>query len=287
MPPTQIGRSSSTAWFYDSTTGVFDLTRNDDKSFSEDILRLKTTTHPIDIDPGKTALIIIDMQNFFLSPDLGRPVDGPAMDVAKSLQDGIPLAREKGIRIVWANWGLTDEDLNTMPPATVKAFQVLENDSAAPHKKKKNPALYRGLGSDLGQIELANGTTVDAGELLMRGTWNTELYGPLADEYRHGRERANRPDVWVSKNRMSGLWSENTFLQQFLEKEGITTLLFSGVNTDQCVGGTLIDAFSKGYDCVLLKDAVATTSPQFATDSWEWNCSNTYGFVSSLDALRG
>jgi nicotinamidase-related amidase len=32
-----------------------------------------------------------------------------------------------------------------------------------------------------------------------------------------------------------------------LEKEGIKTLLFAGVNTSQCVAGRLQDAFIKGW----------------------------------------
>ena len=72
-------------------------------------------------------------------------------------------------------------------------------------------------------------------------------------------------DVWVHKNRMSALWGAGTELEMFLEKEGIRTLLLTGVNTDQCVGGTLQDAFSKGYDCVLLGDGAGTSSPAHAS----------------------
>lgn len=52
---------------------------------------------------------------------------------------------------------------------------------------------------------------------------------------------ASPADVWIHKNRMSGLWGTRTMCTDFLEKEGITTLLFAGVNTDQCVGGSLQD----------------------------------------------
>lgn len=34
-------------------------------------------------------------------------------------------------------------------------------------------------------------------------------------------------------------------------KEGKKTLLFTGMNTDQCVLGTLVDAYSGGWDCVM------------------------------------
>lgn len=85
---------------------------------------------------------------------------------------------------------------------------------------------------------------------------------------------------------MGGLWGSGTALELYLKEEGINTLFFAGVNTDQvrscgifctcnsydntfpqCVLGTLIDAYFAGYDNILIQDAAATTSPdagQFA-----------------------
>lgn len=67
---------------------------------------------------------------------------------------------------------------------------------------------------------------------------------------------------------------------------GITSLLFAGVNTDQCVSGSLEDAFSKGYDCILIKDACGTTSPKAATECIEFNCARTWGFVADCEGLK-
>lgn len=53
------------------------------------------------------------------------------------------------------------------------------------------------------------------------------------------------------------------------------------MNTDQCVGGTYQDAFSQGYDCILLADGCGTTSPNFAQHCIEYNAANTWGFVAS------
>lgn len=67
---------------------------------------------------------------------------------------------------------------------------------------------------------------------------------------------------------------------------GITSLLFTGVNTDQCVSGSLEDAFSKGYDCILIKDGCGTTSPKAATDGIEFNCARTWGFVADCEGFK-
>ena len=82
---------------------------------------------------------------------------------------------------------------------------------------------------------------------------------------------------------MSGLWGDKTLCTEFLEKEGIKTLLFAGVNTDQCVGGSLQDAFTKGWDCVLLSDGAGTTSPDYSQESIEFNCAKTWGFCMKCE----
>ena len=129
------------------------------------------------------------------------------------------------------------------------------------------------------------GGEVDAGRLLMRDQWNSALYGPLDELCQEGKRLEVRPDVWIHKNRMSALWGGSTDLDEFLQREGIRSLLFTGVNTDQCVGGTLQDAFSKGYDCILLDDGAGTSSPEFAQNCIEYNAGKSWGFVSSCEKL--
>lgn len=208
----------------------------------------------------------------------------------------IPAARKAGIRVVWVNWGLTDEDLRDMPPAVRRAFGFLavpcdttfqdgeeafgEHEGSVGVDKHggKREGAYKGLGADMGSVSLADGSCVDAGRLLMRGTWNAALFPPLDEIYRMGAQLPHNPDVWIHKDRMSGLWGARTACEDFLRREGIQTLLFAGVNTDQCVGGSLTDAFSKGFDCVLLRDGCGTSSPSCAQEAWEWNVAHTFGF---------
>ena len=101
-----------------------------------------------------------------------------------------------------------------------------------------------GLGLDLGDGQ---------GRTLMAGAWNSAVYEPLA-------AAARDEDARCDKNRMSGLWSPSQPLWSHLEAAGARTLLFTGVNTDQCVLGTLADAYNAGWDCVLVEDCAATTT---------------------------
>ncbi|MCJ1307579.1 hypothetical protein MMC25_001226 [Agyrium rufum] len=316
-------------WLHSANPPTFDLTRPSGPSYPipspTTSITLQTTTTPILISPSLTALVIIDMQNFFISTALGRPADGAGNIAAKHLVEvGIPAARKAGIRVIWLNWGLTDEDIEKMPASTRRAFgfeqslkeegkrggapQAVDahgvNQDAAEkirqdgdHKKAgdtpdltengKPKRIYKGLGSEIGPVTLPDGSTVDGGRLLMRDTWNAALPPSLDSLYQSGKDLTSTPaDVWIHKNRMSGLWGSATPCTEFLEKERIKTLLFAGVNTDQCVGGSLQDAFTKGWDCVLLRDACGTTSPEFAREMVEFNCARTWGFVSDCGMLE-
>jgi len=51
------------------------------------------------------------------------------------------------------------------------------------------------------------------------------------------------------------------------------------------MGGSLQDAFTKGYDCVLLSDGAATTSPMNSQESIEFNCAKTWGFAMIYQSL--
>ena len=48
-------------------------------------LILNCTKVPVTIDPKKTALVIIDMQNYFLSPLIGRPKDAMGLKAMTKL----------------------------------------------------------------------------------------------------------------------------------------------------------------------------------------------------------
>lgn len=64
-------------------------------------VKLPTTTSPVTIHPPKTALVIIDMQNFFLSAALGRKQDSEGHKAEKALLEyGIPAARKAGIQVI-------------------------------------------------------------------------------------------------------------------------------------------------------------------------------------------
>lgn len=224
-------------WIYDRASKTYDLTHNKP---TPSPLHIALTQGPPDtsllLSPQQSALVIVDMQNFFLHPSCRAHPTGLA--AVEPLLQTIAHCRKVGVQIVWVNWGLTDADLASMPAGVLRGFAraMITGDKPT-----------AGLGVDLG-----NGQ----GRCLVAGEWNSEIYDPLL--------AAVKPeDVHVAKNRMSGLWTESQPLWQYLEGEGKDkkTLLFAGVNTDQCVLGTLTNAYNAGWDCVMVEDCCATGTP--------------------------
>ncbi|KAK7429144.1 hypothetical protein QQZ08_004359, partial [Neonectria magnoliae] len=165
----------------------------------------------------------------------------------------------------WLGWGLEEHDLDDMPPSITRGYDFPLD------KNFVKPTHLGSLGHDIGPLQLDDGTVIDAGRVMMGDQWNTAMYPSLA-------KAAEPQDIWINKNRLSGFWG-GTGTEKALRSRGITTLLFSGENTDQCVAGTMQDAYTKGWDCLMLSDACATTSPGFASKCIEYNCGGGWEFV--------
>lgn len=182
------------------------------------------------VEPSRTVLCIIDMQNFFLHPEVskdavtGRAAVEPTVNMIKAF-------RAHNMTVTWVNWGLTDYDLLTLPPAFKFAFS-----SGADTADKT-------FGSDMGPVN-DSGATVQQGRMLMRGAWNAEPFGILGTMKDEGL--AAKTDMVFHKNRLSGLWGAQTPFGTWLQENEITTIFFGGVNADQCVWSTLVDAYFKG-----------------------------------------
>ena len=152
-------------------------------------------------------------------------------------------------QIIWLNWGLTDTDLEQMPAGVQRGFAraLIEWDpssssSSSFPESPTSAAPPAGLGADLGSGK---------GRCLVADSWNAAIFDPL-------KAAVAPEDVHCAKNRMSGMWSETQPLRAHLRRAGKRTLFFAGVNTDQCVLGTLTDAYNAGWDCVLVEDCCGT-----------------------------
>jgi nicotinamidase-related amidase len=219
-------------------------------------LTFNASPQNVTLDLERSALIVIDMQNDFCAK--GGWVDHLGLDYRpdrapiQPLQRLLPRLRQAGVHIIWVNWG-NRPDLGNMPPNQIHLYKP------------------KGQGIGLGEPLPGSGARV-----LEKDSWAAAIVDELEPE---------PSDYRVDKYRISGFW--DTPLESILKNLQIRSLLFAGVNTDQCVMCSLQDANFLGYGCVLVEDCCATTSPDFCTEATIWNVKKCYGFVtSSADLLR-
>ena len=136
------------------------------------------------IEPSRSALVIIDMQNFFLHPQLSPHATGGRAAVTPTLAM-INAFRANGMKVLWTNWGLDNFDLVTIPPSFIDGFSDDDTNAAS-------------FGSDMGTIT-DNGTVIQVGRKLIRGSWNAQPWGALYPAMVEGM--ANGTDFYFNKSK--------------------------------------------------------------------------------------
>ncbi|RLL42098.1 cysteine hydrolase [Oceanobacillus piezotolerans] len=86
------------------------------------------------------------------------------------------------------------------------------------------------------------------------GTSGRDLFGDLARVYQDNRDKENV--YYIDKTRYSAF--AGTDLEIRLRERGIEEVHIVGVCTDICVLHTAVDAYNKGFNIVIHKDAVAS-----------------------------
>ena len=214
------------------------------------LITLETETKQLRLDLNKAACLVVDMQNDFCHPDgwlasIGVDVS-PARQPIDPLQNLLSGLRSAQVPVIWLNWGNRPDLLNI----------------GAGLRHVYNPT---GAGIGLADPLPANGSRV-----LTKGSWAAAVVDELVPA---------PEDICVDKYRMSGFW--DTPLESILRNLGKTSLFFCGVNIDQCVMATLQDANFLGYDCLLLRDCSATTSPDYCFKATVYNVNQCFGFVTT------
>jgi nicotinamidase-related amidase len=240
-----LGSHSATAWQVNASHA--DLTRSTARPVRPHTIAAHGKS--ITLDLSRTALIVIDMQNDFCHPQgwlasIGVDV-APARAPIAPLAQLLPIWRSQNLPVLWINWGNRPDRANLSPAA----LHVYNPDGKS-----------SGLGAQ---------ATPLSKNVLEKDSWGAAVVDELAPQPQ---------DICIDKFRMSGFW--DTPLDSSLRQMGMQTLLFAGVNADQCVLATLMDANFAGYDTILLEDASATTSPDFCWQATLYNVRQCFGFTT-------
>ncbi|GAS95896.1 nicotinamidase-like amidase [Mycolicibacterium canariasense] len=179
------------------------------------------------LEPGRTALIVIDMQRDFLLPggfgeSLGNDVH-QLLKVVGPLADLIAAARAAGLLVIHTREG-HQPDLSDCPPAKL--------NRGAPSQRIGDPGKY--------------------GRILIRGEYGHDIVDELAPI---------AGEVVIDKPGKGAFYA--TDLQDVLTGAGITQLLITGVTTEVCVHTTTREANDRGYECLVVSDCVGSYFPEF------------------------
>jgi ureidoacrylate peracid hydrolase len=245
----RIGPNDRNAW--QASADHVDLVR---AARPTNIVRLRAQPQSVSIDLSSCACIVVDMQNDFCAPggwlsSIGVDIE-PARTPIEPLQALLPSLRAEGVPVIWLNWGNRPDRAN-LPPGVLHVYDP-DGQSV-------------GIGDPL---------PGSGSHVLEAGSWSAAIVDEL---------QPAPADLFVDKYRMSGFF--DTELESILRNLDVTTLLFAGVNVDQCVLATLSDAACLGFDVLLLEDCAATTSPSFCREATLYNVRQCFGFTTTAAAI--
>ncbi len=224
---------------------------------SEGVL-LQAEPKPLEIDLQRTAVMVIDMQNSFISK--GGMFDFMGKDISK-LQGTIePIkritsaARAKGLKVINVVH-LNSPDLREC------------GGPNSPYWHKASLGSYREYPEYREHPEWQ-------GKLIISGTWGAEIVDEL---------KPQEGDIAVVKPRYSAFFGTN--LDTILKTYNIKYLAFTGVGIAICVETSIRDAFNLGYFPILISDAAASGGPSFMQEATIANVKSCFGWVTTSENL--
>ena len=224
------------------------------------MVTIEARPEQVAVDPDRTVVLVIDMQNDFGSPGgmfdrAGIDISGiaAAADATRSLLEA---ARAAGLPVVYVTMEHAP-DLSDVGPAD------------GPHWIKHS-RLHVG-----DRVSAPDGSE---GRILIRNTWNTQILDRLAPE---------PGDAIVPKHRYSGFFE--TRLDEVLRDAGAKHLLVAGCTTSVCVEATVRDAMYRDYTCIVLEDCCAepigAELPRANHDASLLTIETLFGWISTSAAV--
>jgi ureidoacrylate peracid hydrolase len=212
---------------------------------------IKTEPEPIEIDLQSTAVIVIDMQNAFLSRggffDLVGIDTSQGEQVIERIKEVCNAARARQVKVIHVVFRYSP-DLREMGNPNLAWWH-------------KGVSFYRDHPESRDKF-------------LIRGTWGAEIVKEL--EPKDG-------DLLIEKHKYSAF--SGTSIDVTLKTCGIKYLLFLGAFTNICVEASLRDSFYHGYFPILVSDATASLGPEYTKDATIFNVRECYGWVTTTKDL--
>jgi ureidoacrylate peracid hydrolase len=192
------------------------------------------------------ALVVVDMQNGFVSPEgsyakLGMNISHYRTIIPK-IRELIDYCRRVGIPIFYTEAVREASGIDLLTHVHVLLPRSREETHKVP--------------------------------ICIRGTWD----GNTVDELKPTDE-----DHLIIKRRDGAF--QDTELRMWLQSLGVNTLVFCGVDTSICVETSLREAFNLGYDVMLISDATASGNQQHYKTTLE-RVGNYYGIALNFERFK-
>lgn len=210
---------------------------------------------PVQVDLARTAVIVVDMQNAFVSQggmfdEAGYDISGAPVCIENNARL-LPALRAAGVKVVYLKMSYNED----------------YSDSGGPD----SPNWHKELG-----LVLMKSRPENWGKYVTAGTWDEEAVEEIAPEL---------GDVVVRKQRYSGFAGTN--LDMILKTHGIRYCLYTGVATNVCVQFTLVHGYLLDYWPILVTDACNHSGPEHNRLATNWNVENALGWVTTTaDVLK-
>src|SRR5262245_28618384 len=189
------------------------------------------------LQPGRTALLVVDMQRGFLEPGAALEVP-PGREIIPNLRRLIDACRRQRVPVVFTEFVYST------------AVPCLRGDPFGPEHLPARPGQPTGFGLPSGNCLVGP----DGGQ------------GPDAAET--VAELAPRPDELVVRGHTYDKF-HGTPLDLALRSRDVRCLILTGVLTDICVNCTLLSAAHRDYRVTAVTDGVATLWPHLQQACFE------------------
>ena len=191
------------------------------------MIKVEAAPYPYVFPPGKTALVVIDMQRDFIEPGgfgaaLGNDVSRLSA-IIPTVAKLLALFRDQAWPIIHTREA-HKPDLSDCPPGKIAR----------------------------GSASLRIGETGPMGRLLVRGEAGNQIVSALAPLI---------GEMVIDKPGKGMFWA--TGLHEALQVNGISHLIFAGVTTEVCVQTSMREANDRGYECLLVTDATESYFAEF------------------------
>jgi nicotinamidase-related amidase len=185
--------------------------------------RTEAFEEALKLQPGKTALLVVDMQRAFLDPGEAMKVPS-ARDIVPQIQALLDLFRDKGLPVVFTEF--------TYSEAVPVLIGLLH-----PEHRRAAPGAPRGFGKPSSSC--------------LVGEANVHVVPDLA---------LQPGELVVTKHYYDGF--NGTTPDAALRARGVTHLVLTGTMTDICVLATVIGGMNREYRMTVVEDATATLRPE-------------------------